>query len=625
MWASLWSSWDWAEIQYEATLMQQFGLNSVRILVPYSNGGWNGPYVPADRLQMLEDLVNLFGSKGIRSCVTLFDWETTFPAVGTSTEQYHKIYIDSIVGRLKNNPYVFMWDVKNEPDHPANIGGKDDWDAAGATNKTKIVSWLQRMCTYVKSVDPNHPVSVGMRWYNNVPDVLSFVDIACFHSYWWTITKSTEIPTIKTAMGASQKPIIAQEFGWPSNGGRENCTPDAAFTDAEHLTFYQKEIEAFVYHNIAGCIQWMTFDAKTYTYNPCYSFEQYFGIWKYDYTLKPGSIYYRDNFPVRPFPTTAGGGTDTPPPPVTNISTEPGDTRVTLKWKNPSVLDFKRTVIRSLPGAYPATINDGALVADLQGAAGASKSYIHTGLANGVTLYYALWAVDIAGNVSSVAHTTATPVIQTGGDSCGAVRQMPDGAAVTLVRKTVAAVFSTGVFYIQEKDRSAGLRVVKTVTGLLPGNVVTLSGTVSTRMINGVAAERQLDNPTVTLVTVPESTSPTPLAMNNISVGGESVGATLPGIAQAFGLNNIGLLVKISGRVSSLVEDRMYVDDGSSIADIAGNTGIAVQCPNNAFPVNIGDLISVTGIVEGNIPVGGTSNTRLIHIRSWSDIQNIDS
>jgi len=191
MWADLWNSWDWPAITTESAMIRDLGMNAVRILVPYSHGGWGGANPPESRLKYLEDLVNLMGQNGIRSCVTMFDWETSYPAAGTAREQEHLSYLSAIVGRLRDNPYVFMWDVKNEPDHPSAINGYDDWDKA-PTEKAKIISWLQRMCQAVRSRDPNHPVSVGIRWYNNVPDILSFLDIACFHSYWSAITNNTE-------------------------------------------------------------------------------------------------------------------------------------------------------------------------------------------------------------------------------------------------------------------------------------------------------------------------------------------------------------------------------------------------------------------------------------------------
>lgn len=618
MWADMWSSWDWNEITYEATLMQQFGLNSVRILVPYASGGWNGGTSPA-RLQQLEDLVNVLGQNGIRSCVTLFDWETSWPAAGSPTETAHKLYIDAIVGRLKNNPYVFMWDVKNEPDNPANIGGLDDWNAPGAQNKVKIVSWLQRMCGYVKSVDSNHPVSVGMRWYNNVQDVLPFVDIACFHSYWWPITKTTEIPTIKAAMGGNQKPIIAEEFGWPTNGGRENCTPDPGFTESEQLTLYQKELEAFAYHNIAGCLQWMTFDARTYRNNPCDSFEQFNGIWKYDYALKPAGVYYRDNWPAQAFPVEQDV---TPPGAVTGFAASPGDTYITLSWKNPADSDFTHTVVRASVSGYPSGPADGMAVCEVYGASGANVSFTHYGLTNGTDYYYSAFAFDSSGNTSTGAFVTGRPAQAVGGDRCGAVKRLADGTSVILNRKILTGNLAVdGALYVQEPDRSAGIRVLMPNSTLAPGDTVTVTGTLSTRYLSGAPSERQITNATVILISPGAGSSPIPLAMTVREIGGESVAPGVVGVTGGVGLNNIGLLAKVTGRVTSSLISSCWVDDGSGVN---GGSSVLIRCPSPALTPAPGDMIAVVGIVEGNVAIGQTENSRLLRMRTWSDLTRLN-
>lgn len=396
MWADMWSSWDWPAIKHETELMHDLGLNCVRILVPYSNGGWNGPNVPASRLQMLEDIVNLMGDHGIRSVVTLFDWETSFPSSGTSTWNNHLTYMHAIVDRLKNNPFVLMWDVKNEPDHPDNYGWCDcnpgacgNWDC-NPTQRNKIVSWLQRMCNAVRARDPNHPVSAGMRWWENLPDVLSFEDVAIFHSYWpWISTR--EIPETKGYMGSNQKPIVVEEWGWPSNPNP--CNRDGRliydYNESQQYNVYVEHLTAFTEHNIAGGLQWMTFDAKPYTTNQNESFENYFGLWRFGYApLKPAGVYYRDNFPVARFPGL-------PPGPVTAAQCVPCNKRVLLSWTNPTDLDYQGTMIRYSLTAPPVSPTDGILLCDRTAAPGTTDKFQHSRPPLG-PVYYSLFAYDSA-------------------------------------------------------------------------------------------------------------------------------------------------------------------------------------------------------------------------------------
>jgi hypothetical protein len=138
MWAAMWDA-DAQVFARDAVMISKLGLNCVRILVPYQNGGWRGPNPPADRIAKLVQVVNTFGNRGVRSVVTLFDWETSFAEPGSKREAEHLKHLTVIVARLRDNPYVLMWDVKNEPDHPDNLDKKsDDWDCC-ADKKAKIL------------------------------------------------------------------------------------------------------------------------------------------------------------------------------------------------------------------------------------------------------------------------------------------------------------------------------------------------------------------------------------------------------------------------------------------------------------------------------------------------------
>ena len=406
MWASMWSAWDWGEIVYETQMMRSMGLNAARILVPYSNGGWGGANPPATHLQMLEDIVNHFGANGIRSCVTLFDWETSFPAQGTLTEAQHLSYLSAIVNRLKNNKHVFAWDVKNEPDHPANIYGYDNWDSSPAS-RDKIVSWLRRMCNAVRAIDTNHPVSAGLRWWQNVQDVLSFVDFAIFHSYWPNIS-TQEIPDVKSYMGSNQRPILVEEYGWPSNP--TPCRRDGQliydYHETSQLNLYTSHLNAFAQHNIAGGIQWMTFDAKDYSTDPDESFENYFGLWRYDYSLKPAGVYYRDHAFV---PQFLGAFDSTAPAPVAAMTATSEPEQSELRWTNPSDADFVATMIRMSTAGFPATPSSDTAVGLRYAAPGSKDSLVLYPLATGTTYYFSAFARDWSGNWSAVAQATATP------------------------------------------------------------------------------------------------------------------------------------------------------------------------------------------------------------------------
>ena len=316
MWADMWSSWDWPAITYEVDLMHDLGLNCVRILVPYSNGGWNGPNVPADRLQKLEDIVNLMGDHGIRSVVTLFDWETSFPASGTSTWNNHLTYMSNDRGPAEEQP--LRPDVGREeragPPGQLRLAATatrvpcGNWDCNPA-KRDQIVSWLHRMCDAVRARDPNHPVSAGMRWWENLPDVLSFEDVAIFHSYWPNIG-TEEIPRDQGLHGLEPEAHRGRGMGLadqpqpllPRRPADLRLQRDPA---VQRLRQPSGRLHPAQHRRRPAVDDVRRQDATPTDQDE--SFEQYFGLWKYGYTLKPAGVYYRDNFPVSPVSGHATG------------------------------------------------------------------------------------------------------------------------------------------------------------------------------------------------------------------------------------------------------------------------------------------------------------------------------
>ncbi|MGQ9455068.1 MAG: hypothetical protein ACUVRS_09125 [Armatimonadota bacterium] len=85
------------------------------------------------------------------------------------------------------------------------------------------------------------------------------------------------------------------------------------------------------------------------------------------------------------------------------------------------------------------------------------------------------------------------------------------------------------------------------------------------------------------------------------------------------GLNNIGLLVRVWGRVTAAQTGYFYLDDGSGLDDGDPQTlGIRVQLCEDCEPPDTGSWVCVTGVcscysVEGNL-------FRLILVNSPDDI-----
>jgi len=101
----------------------------------------------------------------------------------------------------------------------------------------------------------------------------------------------------------------------------------------------------------------------------------------------------------------------TPPSKPTNLNISPGDGKLTLSWDPPRDTDFDHVTIRRLEAqgstcSYPSSPSEGAAVADVSKG---TTSYVDTGLTNGKTYCYSLFAYDAHGNYSEPAQANGAP------------------------------------------------------------------------------------------------------------------------------------------------------------------------------------------------------------------------
>ncbi|MGC8861789.1 MAG: hypothetical protein ACP5R5_03325 [Armatimonadota bacterium] len=303
-----------------------------------------------------------------------------------------------------------------------------------------------------------------------------------------------------------------------------------------------------------------------------------------------------------------------PPQPVSGLAAAEGDGSVKLTWNNPPDPDFQGAMVRVKVGSYPVGPTDGSLVGDYLGSPGSSGSCTANGLTNGTTYYFAVFAHDSIPNYSAASHISAMPHQM----ACLEAKRLSDNTWVKLTDKVVTFTSTAqGFTYVEDRDRTSGIRVASASSAIAVGDRVTVEGNVTTRILSGVASERQISSATLTKT----GTGPVrPVVLKCLSVGGGPAGPLVPGVVGGIGLNNIGLLVKIAGRVTSKLNDTLWVDDGSKIADPSGKTGVLVKCPDTSIPANVGDFVSVVGVVEGSVPVGYPGNRRQIRIRTYADL-----
>lgn len=308
----------------------------------------------------------------------------------------------------------------------------------------------------------------------------------------------------------------------------------------------------------------------------------------------------------------------TAPAPVTGFFTVLQEMRsYRLTWLNPTDEDLAGVVIRYKTTGYPSDAADGNLLTVQTPTPGTNGYFIHDELEPGVTYYYAIFTYDADGNYSpGVRRVITAPII-----NCSGIKQFPDNVEIILSAKIISGIFpGESCIYVQELDGSAGIRVEHNGQGFKVGDIVDISGKIGTRYVSGQAAERKITQPVITAI---DSGEVKPVAMVCEAVGGADNPPLVRGVNEGTGVYNIGLLVRVFGRVTYANGTVLIVDDGSSPPNQLGLSdpipGVFVQCA--AMPeVKVGDVVAVTGVVQGSIPVNWTTNRRYIVARSASDI-----
>ncbi|MDH7601307.1 MAG: DUF362 domain-containing protein [Armatimonadota bacterium] len=202
-------------------------------------------------------------------------------------------------------------------------------------------------------------------------------------------------------------------------------------------------------------------------------------------------------------------------------------------------------------------------------------------------------------------------------------RNNPIGTALGLTNGTpvalgpvvytgAASVLGSNVFFISSESGLPAMRVAysSAVPLLAPGQRLFLQGTISSS--NG---SRYLSCTSMSLY---DAVKPIrPFFMTSRAVGGGNLDGVTPGVYLGSGAYNVGVLITIAGKVSSVASDCFYVDDGSLAADPSGATTLKIRCGSFAKPA-VGSFVVVTGWCSTELDNGKVR--RVVVARSETDI-----
>lgn len=240
--------------------------------------------------------------------------------------------------------------------------------------------------------------------------------------------------------------------------------------------------------------------------------------------------------------------------------------------------------------------------------------------ANGSTTTGSMWVDDVQLRQTSFYYTDSSAAttdlwtVGTAVPTIGAAKQRADSGVIILSDKVITAKF-TDCFYIEESNRSSGIRVEGTTTAAV-GDRVDVGGTLGTT--NG---ERRLSSASVAYKSTGSRIGP--VGVVGDSLGGVALNAYTPGVYQGRGLNNVGLFVRVWGRVTYADSSVFYLDDGSVCDDGSGHEGFRINISSPAAgesiaPPPVGQFVCVTGI--STTAVVGLNNVRCVRVAKQSDI-----
>jgi uncharacterized lipoprotein YddW (UPF0748 family) len=214
--------------------------------------------------------------------------------------------------------------------------------------------------------------------------------------------------------------------------------------------------------------------------------------------------------------------------------------------------------------------------------------------------YFSVKARNGAGTWSSVGNNSAGTTVARACATIAQAKGYANGKAVVLTGRYVGYGASDGAF-IEDPDMPAAL-FIPDVTTFSPGNIVKVGGVLGTSGLQRVltAPEPEVTGGPVTLK---------PYGMTCINLGGAQLNTWTPGMPGAQGTNNLGMLVRVWGNVTTSTSSYFLMSDGSKEIEVQSTAN-----PGSGFVI-------VTGISSST--VYNSQTIPMVLTRTTDDVQKL--
>jgi endo-1,4-beta-mannosidase len=352
-----WSDFDAGEVREEFAVIREIGMNVVRLFLLWDDFQPEPDSVSKEALENLVKVADIAAENNLGLDVTFFtghmsgpnwsprwllggdlpwkggnEWIRDIVSAGKPvTQGYRNMFHDgvaldaerlllkTVVGALKDHPGVWMWNLGNEPDLFA-------WPITSEAG----AAWIKEMVGLIKSIDPHHPVTIGLHGDGlhrdnglRIDKVYAHTDIAVMHSYpmytpWARKPLDPDFVPFTCALTAalSGKPVLMEEFGgctalpgeatytmkWTETNGRER--EQFMASEEDFAEFLGLTISKLHDSGATGAMVWCYADyiPQLWDLPPCNNsqHERFFGLVRPDGSLKPHAKVIQEFAATRP-------------------------------------------------------------------------------------------------------------------------------------------------------------------------------------------------------------------------------------------------------------------------------------------------------------------------------------
>ena len=193
-----WVRYDERVTDFDLDLARGLNLNQTRVFVNYPAFEELGEAL-ASRLQHFVRAAHERGI-GVMPVVGNGPWVRD-----TTQRAQARVWAEFLVGALKDEPGLAMWDVMNEPDYSS----RND-----SLRRVQNYDNCRFMSRLFHELDPDTPVTIGMAGVDGMIEMADWVDVLQFHDYSPTRAEiASTIERAKEFAASTGKPLINGEIG----------------------------------------------------------------------------------------------------------------------------------------------------------------------------------------------------------------------------------------------------------------------------------------------------------------------------------------------------------------------------------------------------------------------------